>query len=221
MKELTAKQQALWDLQRPVVEGGQAKSYAEIAELLGISIPVVGKTLNVVRRKLGIDNAKERHIEAQKLEVTTPPETQAAVLDALSDPINKLKHAFAEAGLPEKVNERLIHRLRVKYSGVITEARNLKTQEILDLLGTKIHLGLQYLDDKVMAEASARDLMLGLGVMVEKRQLLRGEPTQIISDHDRKKLTELTPLLIAEAQRRGITLEGRVIEKHVEPANAA
>ncbi len=44
--------------------------------------------------------------------------------------------------------------------------------------------------------------------MVEKRQLLRGEATVIVSDLERKKLNELLPLLIAEGQRRGITIEG-------------
>jgi hypothetical protein len=57
--------------------------------------------------------------------------------------------------------------------------------------------------------------MLGLGVMIEKRNLLRGEPTAIISDHERKKLHELLPALLEEAKRRGaVTLDekGAVIE---------
>jgi hypothetical protein len=52
--------------------------------------------------------------------------------------------------------------------------------------------------------------------MIEKRQLLRGEPTQIISDAERKKLHELLPLAIAEAQRRGLTLDGQVTERIIE-----
>ena len=77
----------------------------------------------------------------------------------------------------------------------------------------------EFFDDKVMAEASARDIMLGIGVMIEKRNLLRGEPTAIISDHERKKLHELLPALIAESKRRGITVEGTVTTKTEERAN--
>jgi hypothetical protein len=40
--------------------------------------------------------------------------------------------------------------------------------------------------------------------LIEKRQLLSGAPTVIVSDLERKKLNELLPLLIAEGQRRGI-----------------
>ncbi len=71
---------------------------------------------------------------------------------------------------------------------------------------------LHYLDDKVAGEASARDLAMGISQLVEKQQLLRGMPTAITSDLERKKMLELAPLLIAEAQRRGITIEGQVRE---------
>ena len=71
-----------------------------------------------------------------------------------------------------------------------------------------------------MAEASARDLMLGMSALVEKRQLLRGEPTQIISDLERKRLTELLPLLSFEMQRRGITYDGQVTQKVVSQEGA-
>lgn len=202
MKGLTEKQQAVWDLKQ------EGKTHKEMGQILDISPNVVKKQLAVIHRKLGITDAHKQSTEARRIENTTPPEVQAKLLDAMSEPITKLRIAMAEAGLPEKVSETLIHRIRVKYSGVITETRNLKTNEILDMLGKKIHLGMTYLDDKVMSEASARDLMLGLGVMVEKRQLLRGEPTAIVTDLERKKLNELLPALIAESRRRGLTIEG-------------
>jgi hypothetical protein len=91
--------------------------------------------------------------------------------------------------------------------------RSLKSGEIVDALNHKIDLALRYMDDKTMSEASFRDLALGTAAMIEKRQLLRGEPTAIISDAERAKLHELLPLAIAEAQRRGLTIEGQVTEK--------
>ena len=81
----------------------------------------------------------------------------------------------------------------------------------------KLHMIRHYMDDKTMAEASARDLGLIAGVLIEKRQLLRGEPTQIISDHERRKIHELMPELVAEAKRRGLTVDGQVLEKTVSP----
>ena len=211
MKGLTAKQQAIHDLR------SEGKGTAEIARLLGISGPVVRKTVVVINRKLGISFSKEealvRRVEAAAaahLIENKAPVRAAAILDALTEvePYQKIKEAFAACGLPKAPSEALIHRLRVKYAGPMEVVRALKTAEILDLLNKRVHLGLLYLDDKVMAEASARDLMLGISSMIEKRQLLRGEPTQIIADADRRKLNELLPALIEEGRRRGITIPG-------------
>lgn len=211
---LTLKQQAVYDMK---VDG---KSRREIAHILGISEPVVSKTLQAARKKLGL--VKQRLVAPQGIEYKNP-EIAAAAIEAASDPsapslteaINRVNATLKASGLPDKVSERLIRRLRVKYADAITATRELKTNEILQMLGNKIDLAAFYLDDKVMAEASARDIMLGLGVLIEKRNLLRGEPTQIISDHERKKLHELLPALIAESQRRGITVDGQVTAKEV------
>ena len=114
----------------------------------------------------------------------------------------------------------MIKRIRTKFYNAVAEVKNLKTNEILDLLGKKIHLALQHIDDKVIAEASFRDLALGTTAMIEKRQLLRGEPTQIISDTDRKKLHELMPILINESRRRTLTLEGTAVRvDHAESSS--
>ncbi len=148
----------------------------------------------------------------------TDPEKAAAVIDAITEPpgtYENLTEAFKAAGLPKVVSDSVIRRIRVKYFGAVTEARALKTAELLKMLGEKLHLALGYVDDKVLAEASARDLMLGVGILTEKRQLLMGEPTQIISDHERKKLHELLPAFIEEARRRGVTVEGTVTAKTV------
>lgn len=216
---LTEKQQAVWDLTRPCSEGGAGKTRKEAAAILGISAPVVSKTLQACYKKKGIKRVRG---ELRAAEVRKP-ELAAAVIDAATNPdvelkLGKLREAYREAGLPLATAEALIKRIRVKFFGAVSATRNLKTQEVLDLLGNKIHLALQYMDDKVMSEASFRDLALGTTAMIEKRQLLRGEPTQIISDAERAKLHELLPLAIAEAQRRGLTVEGQVTGRTVEPA---
>lgn len=202
---LTLKQQAVYDMK---VAG---KTRAEIAHILGISQPVVSKTLQACYKKLGLK--KRDRPEPNRGAEHTNPEFAAAVLDAGTEPLQKIRDACEAAGLPPVASMALLRRMRIKFAGLTQELRALKTNEILDLLDKKIHLGLHYLDDVAFAGASGRDIMLGLGVMIEKRQLLRGEPTQIISDHERKKLHELMPALIAEAQRRGaVTVDGKTGE---------
>lgn len=206
---LTDKQEAIWELH------GQGKTREQIGIELGISGPYVTRVLGVVRKKLGI----QAKMGPRVLEESNP-EKVAAIIDALSvpEPYVKIQDAFKEAGLPPNVTQAVLKRLRVKYNGAITELKAFKTSELIDAIGKKISLALEYMDDKVMAEANFRDLALATTAMIEKRQLLRGEPTQIISDNERKKLHELLPDLIAEARRRGVTIEGRVEEKIVEEA---
>jgi hypothetical protein len=204
---LAPKQQAIWDLRQ------EGKARKEIASILGVSVPYVSKTMTTIYKKLGNSPGKgAAGVERRD------PEATAAMIDAASDPLLKVKDALMEAGLPERVSEAMLKRLRLKFYGAVHEVRALKTHEIVRMCEEKLDMVRYYLDDKVMAEASARDLGLIAGVLIEKRALLRGEPTQIISDHERKKLNELLPLAIAEAQRRGLTLNGTVTEKTVGPA---
>lgn len=214
---LTAKQQLAFDLRQA------GKKRAEAASLMGISKPVYSKTLQAAYRKLGW---KKGHENSNVAEVKKP-EVAAAAIEAAADPAAETQKAAIErvnaqlkaAGVPDRVSDALLRRLRVKYANAVTATRELRTNEILEMLGKKIDLAAFYLDDKVMAEASARDIMLGIGVLVEKRNLLRGEPTAIISDHERKKLHELLPALLEEGRRRAaLTVEGQVTEKTIGPA---
>jgi DNA-binding Lrp family transcriptional regulator len=206
LKALTEKQQRCWDLQQA------GKSVLEISRELGISESVVNKRLCIARRKLGITHQTNAGVTEVK-----DPEKFGAILDAVSETkLTKLSDALRENGIPPGACASIIHRIRVKYFGAVTEVRNLKKMELDEMLGRKIHLMLHYIDDKVASEASARDLAMGVAQLIEKQQLIRGEPTQIVSDLERKKLNELLPLAIAEVKRRNLTIEGRVLERTIE-----
>lgn len=213
-KPLTAKQQAVFDLARP--REGKGKTRAEIASLLGISKPVVSKTLQVAYKKLGI-SMKGGDLSTNASE-TKNPEKFAAVIDAATDPLDKLAESLRVAGIPYGTAQAILKRIRVKYFGAVHEIKSLKRAELSEMLGKKIHHALFYMDDKVFAEASYRDLALGTAALIEKKQLVDGQPTQIISDHERKKIHELAPALMAEIKRRGLTIDGEVTGRSVEPA---
>jgi DNA-binding CsgD family transcriptional regulator len=212
-RPLTAKQQQAYDLRMA------GKTREEGARIMGISKPVYSKTLQAAYKKLGISHRKNGDVNSNAIEIKDP-ERAAAVIDAATEPDAKLESiskVFRDYGLPQAVSAALLRRIRQKYYGVVEATRSLKSGEIVDALNHKIDLALRYMDDNTMAQASFRDLALGTTAMIEKRQLLRGEPTAIISDHERKKLHELAPLLLAEMQRRSLTVEGQVTEKTVEP----
>ena len=89
---LTLKQQATYDLK---VAG---KTRAEIAHILGISQPVVSKTLQACYRKLGL---RKKDRPNQKRDIAhTDPERTAAIIDAGTEPLQKIRDACEAAGLP-------------------------------------------------------------------------------------------------------------------------
>jgi hypothetical protein len=203
MKPLTPHQQKLWTLK---CEG---KNRHEIAEAMNLSVNNVSKTMTVIHKKLGItaEMANKARVEGMSLE-NTKPEQVAALIDGLTDPFKKIKDACDAAGLPLGVSDKLLRRMKAKYQGVTREVRRVKSHEIAHMLEDKILMMGEYLDETTVAAASARDLALGMSALIEKRALLRGEPTAIISDHERKKLNELGAPLLAALKRRGITLDG-------------
>ena len=74
---------------------------------------------------------------------------------------------------------------------------------------------LESLTESEIKKSSVRERVTAISAFVEKRALLRGEPTQIVTHEQRQKLDDLLPELIKEAKRRGITIEGKM--KDVTP----
>jgi len=136
-----------------------------------------------------------------------PADNLAEILAADGDPMATLKAAAKATGLSQNVFEGLVTRLRAQYQPVVRELENIHTGQLLRQLETKANMALEYLDDYALAQSSAKDLAIIVGILLEKRQLLRGEPTQIISMEERQGLDELTQQLVKDARRRGLTID--------------
>jgi hypothetical protein len=118
-KPLTAKQQAIYDLKC------QGKTIKEIAAIRGVSMPVVNKSLCVTYKKLGLRKhaLPDRTTGAEH----KSPEVAAAALEAAADPlsdtrkeaIDRVNEQLKAAGVPERVSDSLMRRLRVKYANAV------------------------------------------------------------------------------------------------------
>ena len=87
------------------------------------------------------------------------------------------------------------------------------TQYIVQQLEQKIGEALRFLDPDSLKRATAKDLASIISTLVEKRQLLRGEPTAIVSYEQRGQINDALARLMAEAERRGIKVpRGEVID---------
>lgn len=67
---------------------------------------------------------------------------------------------------------------------------------------------LRQLDDVKIGAMSGRELAAAAASLLEKRALLRGEPTQIVRNDNRATLEKVGELLVAEMVRRGRTIPG-------------
>lgn len=84
----------------------------------------------------------------------------------------------------------------------------------LEEIERKLALALSSLTMEKIAGATVGDLQKLVSMLVEKRALLRGEPTQIVSHRDRLRIDEVLPMLVDAAKKRGVTLDmtARVVE---------
>ena len=78
--------------------------------------------------------------------------------------------------------------------------------QMLALLEHKARLALQAMDRERFADAKLRDLSQTVKDLLTTRNLLLGEPTQIIRSEERLSLNEAVKLIVAEAQRRGLEI---------------
>lgn len=139
---------------------------------------------------------------AQRIEAKEPEKAAAFMLLAAHPDIS-VNGAAKFLGIAHQTAHDLYERLRTEYLPELETLRKYTTDEFLALIDNRIGRALEHLTDEKLEKAEVRDLAVAIGILVEKRQLLRGEPTSIISVEDRRRLTDLIPLLVAEAARRG------------------
>lgn len=148
----------------------------------------------------GSDHLADR-IEAKE------PKKAAEFMILAAHPDISIRRAAKRCGIPERTARNLYERLRTEYLPVLETLRKYQTKDFLELVEDRLGRALEHLTDDKLKKAEVRDLGVAIGILVEKRQLLRGEPTSILSVEDRRQLSEILPLIFAEARRRGETIE--------------
>ncbi len=118
------------------------------------------------------------------------------------DALERFKKAGVECGFDGRAMERFLARLQG--SSLSTGGRlNLDDKELLALVDDGIARAFQVLDDFALGEASARDVATIIGILTDKRRLLREEPTAILRYEDMGKLDAFLEEVSKELLRRG------------------
>jgi len=91
----------------------------------------------------------------------------------------------------------------------------IKPDDLLSASQEKLCLALSYLDVHQLSVAKATELISVIKQLFDITQVLQGKPTTITANNNRKALTQLIPLVLKEAERRGLQVAGQVIEGEV------
>lgn len=152
---------------------------------------------------------KSSEIAQRKTVENRDPELAAAVGEQIDkhDRLKDFLKAAEACGMPKAMANALKRRMETRYLPATEAFRKTDTRELLRLLDDRAVKALEYMDDVAFAEAPLRDLAVSLGILIEKRQLLRGEPTQILTVEERSNLNDLIPAIVKEAKRRGMVID--------------
>ncbi len=137
----------------------------------------------------------------------TAKKSNVVVFQPPPEALERLKQAGIDCGISAQIMKVLVERLRVRTGPLNGKRRKLDDKEIVDLIDDRLARTLGYLDDFTLAQASARDLAVTSGVLIDKRQLLKGQPTHIWKVEDIRKLAELGKVLHEEMERRGMLVD--------------
>ena len=140
------------------------------------------------------------------------PKSRAKANGALAavpspDAFERLLQAGVECGVDRLAMEQLVTRLQGRPRSAKGRLK-LDDQELLSLIDDKLARAFQNLDDFALGQSSARDLSVTIGVLTDKRRLLRPENDGPYQPYkEMKRLDDVLEELAKEMKRRGLLYE--------------
>lgn len=121
--------------------------------------------------------------------------------------------ALAEAcGLPPDTARAVVKRLETKYQPITEVVKRGTTKALLAQMEEKLPMLLDGITQEKINDSALREIAVAFGVIAEKRQLYKGEPTQILTHGERSNINDLIPAIMKEAERRGMTIDAEFHE---------
>lgn len=149
------------------------------------------------------------------------PERPLELNKPVSAKVKKARAALRDVGVKPAIRDEVVRRMGALGGDGSLEATvpgRMDTALFLGMVEDRLYMALKTLDSTVMAAASPKDLSAMVSMLIEKRNLLKGEPTAIVRNEHRGGLAEVAKLLLAEVARRGLTIEGMATD--VTPVGA-
>ncbi len=154
-------------------------------------------------------------LNPMRLEQTDRDDVAEAIVVASDPGITNFNRAARESGLNPNLANKIKKKLDRELLPVKLAVQEVKTSQLLGLTADRAWRILDSISQKDIDDAKLRDKAVAAAILLEKRQLLSGEPTHLIGVQDRRHLGDLTKALMLEAQRRGITIDTSPIDGSV------
>ncbi len=116
--------------------------------------------------------------------------------------LERFKAAGIKCGYDSDTMERLVARCQGGAPSAKGRVR-LDDVELLAVIDDRLVQVLEYLDHHALSKMDGRNLMVAAGILIDKRQLLKGAPTAITRFEDMRKLDEFLEEAAKELNRRG------------------
>ena len=206
--KVTARQRACYEMRR------SGSTWEEIGLALGMSPDTARGHVRSAERH-GLPRLAKQLPGISK---TGKPDPEAAIrlagdLGAVSAETGEFNlRVFTEmataAGIPARLASALGKRIQMNFGAVTREMKSQTIAEQVAATQQKAQLVLEHIDEVSLAGMNAKDLAMAYGILTDKALLLGGKPTQIVDFNVRRQLTVRMPQMLAEARRRGLTIDG-------------
>lgn len=154
-------------------------------------------------------------VKPPRLEETDRADVAEAIMVA-SDPLmDNFSRAAREAGLSKNMALNIKKKLDRELLPVKLAVQKVKTSQLLDLTADRAYRILDGITQEDIDKAGLRDKAVAAAIMIEKKQLLSGEPTHLIGVQDRRELGDLMKAMLLEAKRRGLAIDTSPVDGSV------
>lgn len=200
MKKLTKKQRQVWQMRDEHPDW----SFERIGQELGIAGSSASRRFQTARLILG----PTRPVGNEAKDADLYGELLAEVADPRLRPIAET--AIAE-GLGVESVKSLLKALNHKYIQTNQLIGEIKTDELIKTIDWghwRIWQSIARMSDEDIDEVPLRDRAVAAAIMVDKSQLLKNKPTEIVrTQQEVEKLTEIGGWMMREIQRRAAANE--------------
>jgi len=191
-KKLTDRQYRAWELRE------RGLSWGQIAKELGCG---KGQARTAaLRGQEKLDRAEDLQMSREDLLPTL--RVESAMVEPSKAEIEKVRDLFRDLNMPTNMASAVVNRLKA-VNGLAVDVASMPTNDAkIAKLENLFAMAAEFVDPYILAQASAKDLVNILGTLVDKIQLLKGEPTQIMGFKEREDMDSLAAAIQAELDRR-------------------